>query len=219
MRMQSSLKPVITLRELRRYNAKCLGLGMLYFLGSCAVAGVIALLGWCVWGMMTGEMSLQTLSWRGQLFISVFTVLILRWGWRKSRDESEIWARFQQDNAIDPGVRITRKMEQGMMGAGNGLITYVLLAPRWLRQSMREWSSLISLRESTAEALEHVRRHLAARETWEPIAEFQHYDAELEQLAQLEMVSLREHLGEWYVRVSLAGQISHDYPVSEEVEV
>ncbi len=209
--METGQSHIITQKGLRKHNFFCGCRSLLFLGGALAVVLILMVLGWCVWGIMTGELAFGTLSWKGVLFMSIFAILVLRWGYRKmDLEKQSLWERFQTHEAVDPGVRISRKMAENGLVFGSGLRVYAMLAPRWFFRGISEWSAKIPANQEKAESLEEVRRHLAARETWEPIHEFQHHEKALQELAHLEMVSIREYVDVWYVRISLAGQREHD---------
>jgi len=208
--METGLPPIVTRRRLWKHNLCCVGRAILFLIGAISIVVLLMIVGWILWGIPTGQMNYETLSASGWTFMSVFAVYVFWKGYRECHKEgSSPWNGLEMAVGIEPGARISRKMHTQMMALG-GLTAYVQLGPRWMMRVAQEWRSWISVSPEKVAQLEDVRRHFAARESWEPIEGFPHHKDSLRELAALQLVAIREYCGAWCVRVSLEGQTKHE---------
>lgn len=120
--------------------------------------------------------------------------------WRDSLPDYETVPKISRVglSAQDSGIsRDTRE---------SGIELVFFAAPLMFRSVIDEMRKFILPTRRESAALEREREHLAARNSWELLRDFESREEEIRKLAALEMVTVRKISGVWSLRVSLKGQ-------------
>jgi len=117
------------------------------------------------------------------------------------------WERIAQKSDRMPGMRLGRMSGQDYGQVGQGFFALVLSGPNWLSRIREEIQSVISPNEDKAQELEKLRQHFAAREGWVPMKDFQNHERGIFELTKLDILAIRELLGEWHFHVTVKGEV------------
>ena len=199
----SDLPTIITPQLIRRHNWRCFGRMVLWGLGSLSVFLVVFLFVWVLLMLFLGWRDFS--SWVFG-FGSLVTVLIFSAGaWHLKKHGPQDWERIAQKPDRKPGMRLSRMSNQEYGQIGQGFLALILAGPGWLIRMREEWRAIIPAKAEVAGELEALRTNLAARESWVPMRDFSSHEAQIYLLTKLEILAIREILGEWYFRVTVQG--------------
>lgn len=194
-------------RRLWRHNVACLFVGFVFLVASLVNMGMSFLFALTLWSMASGQHDWWDISILGWIFGASVTVCCFSWGsFRIKKRGSVDWQGILARGDHLSGVRIQNKMGLNWEGTGSGMGALFLMAPQWLLKAWRKWRSVVRLEEGEMATLERFQRNLAARESWEPVRHFFSYRREIEILAKMGLLVLREFEGEYHLRITLAGQ-------------
>ncbi|YCM45289.1 hypothetical protein V2O64_04540 [Verrucomicrobiaceae bacterium 227] len=201
--MNSSLSAVVTPRRIRKHNWRCLGRIFLLGLGVGAVFLIVFLFVWLLASILTGD---RALTWPVVIGSSVFGMAFLMAGRAHLRVSGPLdWERIARMPMKTAGMRISTRRNFEYAQAGEGFFSMLLAGSGWIDKIVFEWNSLIPVREEIAERLEALRRNLAARDSWMPVKDFERHEEDLFLLAKLEILAIRENVGQWFFHVTLEG--------------
>ncbi len=206
--MNSGPYEIITPALIRRHNFRCFGRMILWFSGAAAVFLIAFLFAWLMGSLVISH---RELSGSMALGASVFAAAFFVGGWFRLKKSGPLdWERIAQKPSRRPGMRLSRMSNQEYAAAGEGFIGLMLAGPDWLCRIRQEWQALIPARKSVAEKLEQIRRHLAARDAWVPIKDFPSHHEDIYLLARLNILSIREMLGQYHFHVTLQGTVKRE---------
>lgn len=158
---------------------------------------------WLLASAVTGDRSMNPVV---GVTSTVFAVAFFYVGRRHLQKHGpQDWSRVAQAPTRTPGMRIFGRKNFEYGQAGIGIATLLLAGPEWLEKAREEWRSRVPATKEMAEQLERLRRNLAARDSWSPVQDFSTHREELYLLATLEIVAIRESLGQWFFHVTLEG--------------
>jgi hypothetical protein len=201
----SSRPVIITPKLIRRYNFRCVGRVLLWALGAAAVFMVIFLFVWVLASVVTRQNSLTlpiiTLATlvAGGVFVAGHLYL--------KKHGPQDWERIAQKPDRKPGMRLSRMSNQEYGQIGVGGLALVLAGPGWIGRIYEEWRAVIPATEDMADRLENLRKHFAARDSWVPMKDFSAHEDGIYLLAKLDILAIRELLGEWYFHVTVQGTV------------
>lgn len=202
-----SQRPVIiTPGFIRRHNWRCLGRMVLSLCGATAVFFMVFVFAWLLASFVTGKRELDGPT---LVFAGLFGTLVFALGHRyRQKHGPQDWERVARKPDRKPGMRLSRMSNQEYGQIGEGLLGLVLAGPGWLAGIVEEGKAMMSTSPQFAERLETLRTHLAAREGWVPMKDFRKYEGDLYRLARMNIVAVRELLGEWHFHVTLEGTVN-----------
>jgi hypothetical protein len=199
---------IITPAFIRRHNCRCLGRIALAASGAGAVFFVLFVLGWLLASFVTGRKELDGVA---LAFASLFSLGSFGLGCRWLQKEGpQDWERLARKSDRQAGMRLSRLSNQDYGQMGRGFLGLVLAGPEWLARIREAYRGLMPVTPEFADRLETLRKHFAAREAWVPMRDFPKYESDLYILAQLNIVAIREMLGEWHFHVTLEGSVKRD---------
>ncbi len=196
---------IVTPRLIRRHNVRCAGRAVLWGLGAGSVFLVIFLFFWVLVSLFTGERALTRAVVGGAFFFGVGLFLLGHFHLKKKGPQD--WERIAQKPDRQAGMRLSRLSKQDYGQVGQGLFGLFLSGPEWLGRIAEEWRSVIPATLESAEELESLRQHLAAREAWVPIADFSKHEEGIALLTRLNLLAIRELAGEWHFHVTVQGVV------------
>ncbi|MFT6239540.1 MAG: hypothetical protein ACI9NQ_001840 [Paracoccaceae bacterium] len=201
-----STRPVIITPSLiRRHNFCCVGRMILWALGSSAVFLIIFLFVWVLAKMFTGIDALTLPVVVGGF---VFGIAVYVAGYvHLKRNGPQDWERIAQKPDRRPGMRLARMSNQEYGQMGQGFVGLILAGPGWLTRIREEVRAVIAAPTEVSERLENLRRHFAARDAWVPMRDFSTHEDDIYRLVKLEMLSIRELVGEWHLHVTVQGTV------------
>jgi len=195
---------IITPKLIRRHNLRCFGRAVIWALGAAAVFLIVFLFLWVLASLVTGS---RSLTWPIGIGAVVFGVAVFAAGhFHLKKHGPQDWERIAQKPERKAGMRLSRMSNQEYGQVGQGFLGLIFAGPSWLGRIMDEWRSVIPAHESKARELEGLRQHLAARDAWVPMRDFKNHEESIYLLAKLEMLSIRELLGEWHFHVTVQGR-------------
>ncbi len=199
-----SKRPVIiTPKLIRRYNFRCVGRIFLWALGAAAVFMVIFLFVWVMASAVTREKALTSPIIVVASLAGIGAFVAGHWHLKKQGPQD--WERIAQKPDCKPGMRLSRMSNQEYGQIGQGFLALILAGPDWLGRIYEEWRAVIPATEDVAERLENLRQHFAARDAWVPMKDFQAHEDGIYLLAKLDILAIRELLGEWHFHVTVQG--------------
>ncbi|MGE9268403.1 MAG: hypothetical protein ACQKBY_09925, partial [Verrucomicrobiales bacterium] len=194
-------------RLIRRHNARCWLKGLLFLLGGVSQLALVLAFGLALWAVFLGEGAGGALPGSAWTFAATIVVGVFWLGVRRLRAGGEAaWETvLDRGGRRSGGSRVAARMGREWSGVGFGIGELFLLGPQWLRRAWQYVTFRVRGRAQWEE-LEKMRRDLAARESWEPVRHFQKHEREIGDLLKLGLVVIRQHEGEWCLRVSLSAQ-------------
>ena len=202
---------IITPKLIRRHNWRCFGRSVLWGLGSAAIFLVIFLFFWVLAGMVTES---GRLTWPIALGTTILTLAVYAVGFLHLKKHGpQDWERIAQKPDRVPGMRLARMSGQEYGQVGQGFIALILSGPNWLGRIREELQSLIPANEESARELELLRQHLAAREGWMPMRDFPTHEKKIYVLTKLNILAIREMLGEWHFHTTVQGTVNRSTAV------
>lgn len=194
-------------RRVWRHNVRTGLSGMLFFVAAAANFGVAFLLGLAIWAVATGQRDWWDLKAYAWIFGASTALLFFLWGCRRIQKRGSLaWEGMSAAGGRPGGVRIQNKMGLDWAGTGSGLGALLLMTPLCLQKGWQKWRAVVRLDAEKLAKLERFRRDIAARESWEPVRHFFAHRREIEVLAKMGLLAIREYEGEWCLRISLDGQ-------------
>ncbi len=177
----------------------------LWALGSFAVFLVVFLFVWLLASLFTGVRALTVPVLVGG---SIFGVAVFMGGhfYLKMKGPQD-WERVAQKTDRKPGMRLSRLSNQEYGQIGQGFVALILAGPGWMGRIFEECQAVIPAKPEVAERLEELRQHLAARDAWVPIEDFSSHKADIYLLVRLNMLAIRELIGEWHFHVTVQGSV------------
>jgi len=171
---------------------------------------VTFLFAWVLASIATGKQALTipVMTWDTLFAITVFLVGHV---YQKKHGPQD-WERIAQKADRKPGMRLSRLSNQEYGKIGQGFLGLVLAGPGWLARIADEWRAVMPSNGETAERLETLRQHLAARDAWVPMKDFAAHEDSIYLLARLDMLAIRELVGQWYFHVTVQGSGSRITP-------
>lgn len=201
-----SKRPVIiTPKLIRRHNFRCVGRVLLWALGSASVFMVVFLFVWVLASLLVGHRSL-TPPIIAVASIVGFAVFFAGHRHLKKHGPQD-WERIAQKPDRKPGMRLTRMSNQEYGQIGHGIVGLILAGPDWITRIIEEWRAVIPATEEMASKLENLRQHLAARDAWVPMKDFQAHEDGIYLLTKLDILAIRELVGEWHFHVTVQGTV------------
>ena len=199
---------IITPKMIRRHNLRCVGRIFLWTLGSLSVFLVAFLFAWVLATLFTGERQLTLPIFLFSMAVAVGVFVLGHRYLRKNGPQD--WERIAQKSEVRSGMKLSRLSHQEYGRIGHGFCALVLAGPDWLGRVVDEGRAMFAATEESAKHLENLRQHFAAREGWVPMRDFEQYESEIYQLAKLEILSIRELLGEWHLHVTVKGTFQRE---------
>ena len=174
-------------------------------MGSATVFLVCFLFAWVLASIATGKQALTipVMIWASLFAISIFLVGHVH----LKKNGPQNWERIAQKPDRKPGMRLSRLSNQEYGQIGQGFLGLILAGPGWLTRIIDEWHAVIPSNEETAERLETLRQHLAARDAWVPMKDFAAHEEGIYLLARLNMLAIRELVGQWHFHVTVQGTV------------
>ena len=196
---------IVTPRFIRRHNLRCFGRMCLWALGSLAVFLVVFLFVWLLASFFTGTRALTIPIMAAGCLVgaAVFTGGHLH----LKRNGPQDWEKVAQKTDRKPGMRLSRLSHQEYGQVGQGFVALILAGPGWLVRVFEEFRSIIPARTEVAARLEELRQHLAARDAWVPMKDFSAHEADIYLLVRMDLLAIRELIGEWHFHVTLKGSV------------
>lgn len=201
-----SHRPVIvTPKLIRRHNLRCFGRMCLWALGSLTVFVVVFLFVWVLASLFTGYPYLTIPVLVGG---SIFGAAVFIGGhfYLKANGPQD-WEKVAQKPDRKPGMRLSRMSNQEYGQIGHGIVALILAGPGWIGRVFEECRAVIPAKPEVAKRLETLRQHLAARDAWVPMKDFASYEPDIFLLVKLNMVAIRELVGEWHFHVTVQGLV------------
>ncbi|MGJ8694739.1 MAG: hypothetical protein ACSHYF_00340 [Verrucomicrobiaceae bacterium] len=198
----------VTTRLVRLHNASCCGRALVALVGGVAIYGVWVLFIWSIFslpGYSTGFQEVGT----GGMILSLLSPAVFFAGGiiYLKRTRPHDWRKQLPDFQVDPGSRIAHPGGAGWSSHADGTLKLVILSGSMLlRRIWLELGAWVPERKENIDQLERVRLNLAARATWERLADFEDHLTEIRELVGLGLVALRENAGCWYLRIALKGE-------------
>lgn len=177
----------------------------MWALGSSAVFLIIFLFVWVLARLFTGIDAL-TLPVVVGGFVFGIAVFVAGHVYLK-RNGPQNWERIAQKPDRRPGMRLARMSNQEYGQIGQGFVGLILAGPGWLTRIREEGRAVIPSTTEVAERLENLRRHFAARDAWVPMKDFSTHEGDIYLLVKLEMLSIRELVGEWHIHATVQGTV------------
>lgn len=195
---------IITPKLIRRHNVRCFGRAIIWGLGAAAVFLIVFLFLWVLASLVTGS---RSLTWPIGVGASVFGIAVFAAGrFYLNKHGPQDWERIAQKPERKAGMRLSRMSNQDYGQVGQGFLGLILAGPSWLGRISDEWRSVIPANQNKAHELEELRKHLAARDAWVPMRDFSNHEEAIYLLVKLDMLSIRELLGEWHFHVTVQGR-------------
>ena len=196
---------IVTPKLIRRHNFRCFGRMFLWALGSCAVFLIVFLFVWVLVSIFTGYRDLTIPVLVGG---SVFGVAVFIGGhlYLKSNGPKD-WERVAQKSDRKPGMRLSRLSNQEYGQIGQGFVALILAGPGWIGRVFEECRAVIPAKPEVAGRLEALRQHLAARDAWVPMKDFPSHEPDIFLLVKLNMLAIRELVGEWHFHATVQGTV------------
>lgn len=153
--------------------------------------GVAYLGGLALWAVLSELVMGSTPKWVGVLFGMAGALAFLGLGLR---------AEEKLPPQKRPSLRVAARLSSPV-----SVLSVLAEVARWPVTARRVFRDRIRLSEEERRELEQLRRHLAARESWEPLRQFQQKREGIEILRRLGLVRFRTMRGEQFFRVTLKG--------------
>lgn len=177
----------------------------MWALGSFAVFLVVFLFVWVIASIVTGNRYLTVPVLIGGC---IFAVAVFIGGHVHLRTKGpQDWERVAQKPEHKPGMRLSRMSNQEYGQIGQGFVGLILAGPGWIARVFEECRSVIPANPEVANRLEELRQHLAARDAWVPMKDFSSHEADIYLLVKLNMLAIRELVGEWHFHVTVEGTV------------
>ncbi|MFT6864137.1 MAG: hypothetical protein ACJAVK_002699 [Akkermansiaceae bacterium] len=81
------------------------------------------------------------------------------------------------------------------------------MGSRFICSLFEECRAVIPAKPEVAGRLEALRQHLAARDAWVPMKDFSSHAPDIFLLVKLNMLAIRELVGEWHFHVTVKGTV------------
>jgi len=199
-----SRRPVIiTPAFVRKHNLRCLGRIALAACGAGAVYLVVFIFAWLVASVVTQnrELSGPVIVFASLVGFAVFALGHLYLARKGPQD----WEKIAQKRDRKPGMRLGRMSNQDYGQIGQGFLGLVLAGPGWISKIVDEWGAMMPATDDFADKMESLRQHFAARDSWVPMRDFSNHEADIYLLTRLNILAVRELLGEWHFHVTVEG--------------
>lgn len=201
--MKSVPQVVVTPKRIKAHNRRCLGRMILWGLAAASVFFLVFVFFWLMASVVTGVSSMnRTVGAVSTIFAVAFFVVGRR---HLEKSGPQDWSRVARAPTGTPGMRIFGRKNFDYGQVGFGFATLFLAGPEWLGKMAEERKSMVPACPETAERLEDLRRHLAARDSWVPVDDFSSFRDDLYLLATLDVLAIRESAGQWFFHVTLEG--------------
>lgn len=186
---------------------------MLWALGAGAVFLIVFLFLWVLASLVTGS---RALTLPVAVGASAFGIAVFWAGhFHLKKNGPQNWERIAQKPERGPGMRLSRLSGQEYGQAGLGLLGLILAGPSWLGRIGDDYRSILPATQENADELEQLRHHLAARDSWVPMKDFAAHEDGIYRLAKLNILAIRELLGEWHFHVTVEGSVSRTESAAE----
>lgn len=196
---------IITPVFIRHHNLRCLGRILLSACGAAAVFFLLFVFGWLLVSLISGRKELDGIALG---VATIFALGTFGFGhqWLRKHGPQD-WERIARKPDRRPGMRLSRMSNQEYGQVGRGLLGLILAGPEWLVKIREEWRGMMPTTGEFAAHMEMLRQHFAARDAWVPMKDFSKYEVELYQLARLNIVAVREMVGQWHFHITLEGTV------------
>lgn len=206
---------IITSRLIWKHNLRCLGRLILWLAGSASIFLVVFLFAWVV-ASVFGQSELTVAV--GLFCLSVALGVFLKGHQYLVKHGPKDWEKVAQKSDRKPGMRLGRLGQEDYEQMGVASMALVLGGPKWLGQARDEFRKLLPRDAVTVSRLEKLRMHLSAREGWVPLNDFKKHEQDIRSLVLLDILAVRELMGQWCFHVTLSGLVKRDAVVDVDTE-